>query len=52
MNTPMYHFVTEDKLVWTKENNGEYTVRSAYRLHMQDFLDINHFRVDGVWDLI
>jgi hypothetical protein len=52
MNTSMYHSVTEDNLVWTKENNGEYSICSAYQLCMQDLLDINHFRVDGVWDLI
>jgi len=38
--------------VWTKENNGVYSIYSAYQLYMQDLLDINHFRVDGVWNSI
>jgi len=38
--------------VWNKEQNGEYSVKSAYRLCMQELLDISEFKVPGKWDLI
>ena len=50
--TPLYPSVHEDRLIWKKENNGEYSVRSAYRLCMNELLDTSHFKVEGAWDLI
>jgi len=34
INTPLYPSVREDKLIRSKENNGDYSVRSAYRYCM------------------
>jgi hypothetical protein len=39
-------------LIWLKENNGEYSVRSAYHLCMQELFDVHHFKEQGAWDLI
>jgi len=50
--TPLYPSVTEDRLIWKKENHGEYSVRSAYRFCMQELLDTSHFKVQGSWNLI
>jgi len=36
-------------LVWTKENNGEYSVRSACKMCMRELLDVNHFKAQGHW---
>ena len=50
--TPLYPSEREDRLVWKKESNGEYSVRSAYRLCMNELLETSHFKVEGAWDLI
>jgi len=46
-NTPMYPSVHYDRLVWTKENNGEYSVCSAYRMCMQELFDVDHSKAQG-----
>jgi hypothetical protein len=33
---PLVVEVQEDRLVWKEEHNGQYTVRSGYRLLMQE----------------
>ena len=38
VNTPLYPSVHHDRLVWTKENNGEYSIRSAYKMCMQELV--------------
>lgn len=35
-----------------KKSNGEYSVRSAYRMCMNELLYTSHFKVEGAWDLI
>ena len=52
VNTPLYPSVHDDRLVWTKEYNDEYFVRSAYRMCMQELFDVDHFKAQGSWDLI
>jgi hypothetical protein len=52
VNTQLYPSVTEDRLIWKKENHGEYPVRSAYRFCVQELLDTSHFKVQGSWNLI
>lgn len=52
VNTPLFPSVREDRLIWKKENNGEYSVRSVYRLCMNELLETSHFKVQGTWDSI
>jgi len=44
--------VTEDRLVWKKKIDGEYSVRSAYRMCMQEIFYVSHFKISGSWDII
>jgi hypothetical protein len=52
LNTPLYSSVTEDRRLWRAEQNGEYSVRSAYRLCTQELIDTSHLRMNGAWNLI
>jgi ribonuclease HI len=52
LNTPLFNSVLEDKRIWRMEKNGAYSVRSAYRLCVQELLDTSHLRMDGSWNLI
>ena len=52
VTTPLYPSVREDRLVWKKESNSEYSVRSAYHLCMNELLDTSHFKVESAWDVI
>jgi hypothetical protein len=36
LSTPLFDMVTEDKLVWEGDMRGNYTVKSGYRLVMED----------------
>lgn len=42
----------EDHIVWKKDVDGEYSVKSAYQRCMQEILDLCHFKVQGAWDII
>jgi len=44
LQTPLFHQVIEDTLVWKLEKNGQYSVRSAYRLCVENFVDKFHIR--------
>jgi hypothetical protein len=52
LKTPLYSLVAEDKRIWRGEQNGEYSVRSAYRLCTQELIDTSHLRVNEAWNLI
>ncbi|GAU48398.1 hypothetical protein TSUD_405430 [Trifolium subterraneum] len=52
LNTPLYPSVTEDRRLWSGERNGDYSVRSAYRLCVQELIDTSHLRVNGDWNLL
>ncbi|KAK2440624.1 hypothetical protein QL285_012013 [Trifolium repens] len=47
LNTPLFDSVSEDKRIWRMEKNGAYSVRSAYRLCVQELLDTSHLRMDA-----
>jgi hypothetical protein len=46
---PLVVEVQEDRLVWKEEQNGEYTVRSGYRLLMQEHEERVCPEVKGDW---
>jgi hypothetical protein len=49
--TPLYKSVSDDKRFWRVENNGIYSVRSAYRLCVQELIDTSHLKMNGAWNL-
>lgn len=49
LKNPLFASVLSDSLSWKGEKSGLYSVRSAYRLIMQNILNVSHLRVDGCW---
>jgi hypothetical protein len=49
--TPLYSSVTDDKRIWCGESNGDYSVKSAYRICVEN-LDTSHLQVNGSWNLL
>jgi len=52
LNIPLFQQVNEDRLVWNPEKNGHYSVRSAYRLCVEEIVDNSHLRRLGYWSRI
>jgi hypothetical protein len=50
--TPLFKSVYDDKRIWRVENNGVYSVKSAYRLCVQELLDTSHLKMHGEWKLL
>jgi len=49
LNTPLFEQVQNDHFVWKAERHGCYSVRSAYRLCMEELIDVSHFHRPGNW---
>jgi len=49
LDTPLFLQVNVNRLVWKAEKNGHYTVRSTYRLCMEEIVDHSHLRKGGFW---
>jgi hypothetical protein len=49
LNTPLFEQVQQDRMVWKAEKHGHYSVRSAYRLCVNDLVDLSHLRRPGFW---
>ena len=49
LRTPLLDQVVEDSLVWKGEKNGMYSVRSAYRLYVDEIVDNTPLRRPGFW---
>jgi len=49
LNIPLFPQVTEDKLVWNPKKNGHYSVKSAYRLCVEEIADNSHLWKNGYW---
>jgi len=49
VRTPPVAQVAEDKLVWKAEKNGVYSIKSAYRICVEDIVDTSHLRRPGKW---
>jgi len=49
LNTPLYEQVRTDRLIWKAERNNCYSVRSAYRLCVEELVDVSHLHRPGNW---
>jgi hypothetical protein len=49
LNTPLYHQIQRDELIWKAEKNGHYSVRSAYRICIEEVINNDHLRKPGYW---
>lgn len=49
LNTPLYQQVQNDRLTWKVERNGFYSVRRAYRLCVEELVDVSHLHRLGNW---
>lgn len=49
LNTPLHHQVERDKMIWKAEKNGHYSVRSAYRICVEEVISNDHLRKPGYW---
>lgn len=52
LNTPLVPHIPADNLIWKAEKNGIYSVKSAYRLCVQELIDVSHLRPPGNWNVI
>jgi hypothetical protein len=49
--TYLYPSIIVDRRLWRGESKGDYSVKSAYRLCVQELIDTSHLRVNGNWNL-
>jgi ribonuclease HI len=49
LKTPLIQQVSSDRLVWKAEKNGNYSVKSAYRLCVEELIDTSHLKRPGYW---
>jgi hypothetical protein len=49
LNTPLHQQVHTDKLIWKAEKNGCYSVKSAYRMCIEEIINNDHLRKPGYW---
>lgn len=51
MSTPLHPTTLHDQLIWRPSPNGNYTVKSSYKLASQ-IVDLQHLHQPGEWQLI
>jgi len=49
IDTPLFVSVQKDRLIWTDDQKGLYSVRLGCRLIMNELLNVDRFRVEGDW---
>ena len=49
INTLLFSQVQHDRIIWKAENDGKYSVRSAYRLCVEELIDTSFLRRPGYW---
>jgi len=49
LHTPLFSQVQHDRLIWKAEKNGKYFVRNAYRLCVDELIDVSYLRLPGYW---
>jgi len=52
MSTPLVAHVQIDRLIGKAEKNGKYSVKSDYRLCVEELIDSSHLRRLGNWSII
>jgi len=52
IRTRLLDQVVDDRLIWKAEKNGLYSVKSAYRLCVEELIDVSHLRRPGFWSVI
>jgi hypothetical protein len=51
LHTPLFEQVTNDRIIWKAERSG-CSVRSAYRLCVEELIDVSHLHHPGNWKRI
>jgi hypothetical protein len=49
LTSPLITHVPSDRLIWKAEKNEIYSVKSAYKLCVEELVDITHLRRPGFW---
>jgi len=49
LHTPLFEQVQTDHLIWKAERNGCYSLQSAYRLCVEELIDVTHLHRPGNW---
>jgi hypothetical protein len=49
VKTPLVQHVNVDRLVWKAEMRGNYSVKSAYHLCVDELIDTSHLKRPGYW---
>jgi len=49
LHTPLFEQVQTDHLVWKAERNGYHSVRSTYKLCVDELIDVTHLHRPGNW---
>jgi hypothetical protein len=49
LDTSLFPQVNKDRLVWKSEKNEQYSVRSAYRVCVEEIVDNSHLQRNGYW---
>ncbi|RHN71289.1 putative reverse transcriptase zinc-binding domain-containing protein [Medicago truncatula] len=49
LNMPLFEQVQHDRLIWKAEINGCYSVKSAYKLCVEELIDISHLHRPDNW---
>jgi len=52
LDTPLHPLVHEDKIIWKAGKNGNYFVRSAYRICVTEIAENSHLHIPGKWNSI
>jgi hypothetical protein len=52
ISTPLIAQVQSDRLIWKAEKHGKYSVKSAYRLCVEELIGSSHLRRPGHWSCI
>lgn len=52
LNTPLFPYNAQDKLIWSSNSKDQYSVRSGYNIAIHKLIDDSSLRCEGDWNLI